>query len=309
MRPTVPTLLAVLLAAVSAVQAADAPGAFVPVRAGEDGRIPAAALSAALDAVGRSGHPRHVVVLVHGFNTPYHRSAEHYEHAAALLRRQFDRLNEPVSVVGLQWPSSAGALREWLPKSFASFLLKKLGFRNAVRDPYLAKIPVDRAVGRVGLRQVVFALQERFPEAGVHLIGHSMGAEVIAHAVAPDITEIPKAGPAPEEPERPCSVGLVALLGADLDYNAIDRAPPRTPGTGLPRLLWVTFPRFDAAEDRALRVRRLVRGRGPSATVFHWSGASSTTMRLPRGRWSTTRTRSPTTITSRITSRRPACGG
>src|SRR4051794_15708532 len=112
-------ILAAAAAALPASHAADTPSAFVPVRTGKDGRIAPEALAAALDAAGRSGRPRHVVVLVHGFDTPYFRSEADYEKVAAHLREEFQRLNEPVTVIGLQWPSSVGAMREWLPKSFA----------------------------------------------------------------------------------------------------------------------------------------------------------------------------------------------
>lgn len=238
-----------------------APAAFVPLRAERDGSIPKPARDEALNALSRQGPPDHVVILVHGFDTPYFASTEQYEQIAAPLQEDFRKLGQRVGVIGLQWPSNAGAMRDWLPKSFAHITLRTIGFRNAVRDPYLSKVPIARSVGRVGLRQIIFDLQERYPASRIHLIGHSMGTEVIAQALDPEITKVGPRGPQPYEPARACDVGLLCLAGSDLDYDAIKKAPQRTTATGSASLVWVTYPKLGAREDQVLRLRKIPRGK------------------------------------------------
>jgi len=237
---------------------ASEPAAFIPVRAGKDGAIPEAVRAEALSVAGRDGAPRHLVILVHGWDTPYYASTASYETAALRFQAEFRRHDVSSGVIGLQWPSSAGAAREWVPRSFAGFVTRKVGFRNAVRDPYLSKLAVARAVGRVGLRQLVFDARRRFPGTRIHLVGHSMGTEVIAHAVEPEMTPVPRRGPRPYEPGRPCAVDLVALLGSDLDYDAAARAPQQPLAA---EMVWTTFPKLEARQDMALRARRLPRGK------------------------------------------------
>jgi hypothetical protein len=254
---------ALALAAAPAGRAQGAPPSFVPLRITRDARLSREAREAALQGLAaQQPDPQHVVVLVHGWDTPLYASARQYAEVAPRVKAEFDRLGDRVAILGVQWDSDAGPRRAWLPTAFAHYVFGFAGFRNAVRDPYSSRVPVARAAGRLGLRQMLFDIEDRFPNAQVHVFAHSMGAETAIHALDPSFTPFEGRGEPVYLPERPLKLGIVALAGADLDYDAQARTH-RGPGDRgvLPSLLWITLPKLGTTKDKVLSIRKRARGK------------------------------------------------
>jgi alpha/beta hydrolase family protein DUF900 len=198
-----------------------------------------------------------IVVLIHGFKTTLRRGTTEYSDLARRLGREADAFGLKLALVGVHWASSPGPGRSWLPQAFLSRVTSLLGFHNAVKNPYLAKVRLARQAGRTGLRSVLFRLQDEFPAAPLHLFVHSLGAQMLVSALAPEGAKDEKAPPAIEQPERVPGVGMVALAGADLDEDVFARRA--TPAVRLAlcraRVWWVTVPEQGKA-DGVLELRR-----------------------------------------------------
>lgn len=254
--------LAVLAAATLALPPLSAEPAlsFTPIWVPRSGEIPKEARQKALDGLAaQQSDPQHIAVLIHGFDTPVYASDKQYNQVAPVVKAQFDKLHERVAVLGVQWDSNVGPQREWLPAEFGSVMVGFVGLKKVIRDPYTSRIPIARTMGRVGLREMLFDVQERFPNAHIHLMAHSMGAEAAAHAINPEFTPIKKDTPI-YQPERPLKLDVVALAGADLDFDAGAKSKPVNPAAA-PRLIWVTLPKLGASRDKVLDLRKRVRSK------------------------------------------------
>jgi hypothetical protein len=251
---------ALALAAGAREPAADAELSFVPLRFGRDtSATPEARQAALAELARREPKPQHLVVLIHGWDDPVYQSTKEYSQIADDAQAYFQRRRERAVVLGIQWDSDAGALRDWLPKAVAFRLLNAVGLKKKLDDPYLQKVELARSVGRRGLRQTLFDLEDRFPHARVHLWIHSLGAEAAMHALAPTLTSGDPNNPFETYcPERTPRVDVLALAGADLDRDLLDRNSGWTQAQ-LPRLLWLTMPPFGVGRDRTLILRKLVR--------------------------------------------------
>src|SRR4051812_18866506 len=161
-----------------------------------------------------------IVVLIHGFAVTPRCGTEEFTDIARRLRRQGEPAGLRPSIVGVHWDSDAGPLGSWMVQATAQRLTSLLGMRRAVRNPYLEKRALAARTGRTGLRAVLFRLQDRFPQVPVHLFSHSLGAEVVVSALAPEAGD--PSLPA-EQPNRPLHLGAVVLAGADLDYDRFSR--------------------------------------------------------------------------------------
>ncbi|HTE17520.1 MAG TPA: alpha/beta hydrolase, partial [Armatimonadota bacterium] len=218
-----PLLLVAACATALAAGAEEEPaGAFVSMRVARSGDIPAEQRAQAVAELARQqADPQHVVVLVHGWDTPYYQSTRQFGRVAPQVRAEFDRLNERAAVLGIQWDSNVGPRRTWIPAAFGHYFFSLLGLRKVIRDPYTSRIPVARTLGRTGLRQILFDVRDRFPEARIHVFAHSMGAEATAHAINPEFTPLSAGDDTPVyRPERPLKLDVVALAGADLDFDS-----------------------------------------------------------------------------------------
>ena len=260
------------LAALGALLSLKLPGAaaaapargFVPVRISNDARLSPELRDEVLAAVREeNAAPQHIVVLIHGWDTPPYESARQYEIVARHAHAAYETLGESVVVVGLQWASDAGALRSWAPRACFFYLVTAAGFRNALRDPYQTRIPTARATGRQALRELLFALRGQFPKTRLHLFAHSMGAEVAAHALDPDFTPKKQRKELPAfRPDDALAVDVVALAGADLDHDASKNRPPSPEESEhRPRLLWITLPKVGSRRDKVLMLRKSARNK------------------------------------------------
>lgn len=253
-----------MTAALAPVAAQEQPGACALVWVPRDGRLTKEARDQALaDLARQEASPQHLVLLVHGWDTPQDQSRKQYAEVAPRVRAEFQRLGERVAILGVQWDSDAGARRAWVPAALGYQLMRLLGFKNAIRDPYTSRIPRARAVGRRALRELCFDAQERFPGVRSHLFIHSMGAEAAIHAVDPGFST--HAGQREEEtylPERPLKLDIVALVGADLDKDAQKRRIVANDARiSPPGLLWITLPKVGSQQDRVLKLRKRARGK------------------------------------------------
>lgn len=261
-------LAATPVAPVKPVRQVAPPLPFIPLRI--DGKTASSTPEARRRAIAalraQDPHPTQLVVLIHGWDTPERQSNKDYAQIGGDLRLAFQRRGEQVSVVGVQWDSNAGALRDWLAKSVASRLLRGVGLKKAAKDPYSTRVPMARSVGRRGLRELLLDLQAQFPQARLHVLAHSLGCEAAVHALNPETSDPDKDVDKEEEelpafmPDRRLHLDLMVLAGADLDPN-FPLDTPELANARLPKLLWVTVSEFGVGKDRILALRRLARNR------------------------------------------------
>lgn len=230
---------------------------YVPVVLEKDGQAAAGALDRMVTRVrtelGEKRGP--VVVMVHGFAQTPESAAKDFDVAAERLKTEARTAGYPMAVVGVHWDSHAGSLHKWMLQATGARITSLLGMKKAVKNPYLEKTNLAREVGRTGLRSVLFRIEDSFPGAPVHGLAHSLGAEVVVSALAPEGGK--KDGELPVvAPERTARLGLVALVGADLDCDRFARKEDLT-RMALRRadVWWVTVPKKGAA-DAVLELRR-----------------------------------------------------
>jgi hypothetical protein len=195
--------------------------------------------------------PDHIVVLVHGYHTVREESASQFEEVAARLRSQFGKRQEKLLVIGLQWESAvAGAELPW-----------------EAEDAYLRMVSRARNVGHQAGRQLLLRVQKQYPKAHLNILGHSLGCEVAAACLLPEMVygdDLDKS--AAFEPKQDLFFNLVGLCGSDLDYDVWYKShitfrskKART------RLLWMTISPYLGERDRTLQVRKVSRGRAGGA--------------------------------------------
>jgi hypothetical protein len=149
-------------------------------------------------------------------------------------------------------------MAKWVPKAVGHRLTSLLGFKHAIKNPYLEKLKLARQTGRTGLRSVFFRLQEAAPGVPIHVLAHSMGSEVVVAALAPEASNSPgEKQPDIEQPDRTLQLGMVTLAGADLDYDMFcrERGGVLEQALGRAQVWWITVPQEKHA-DGMLEVRR-----------------------------------------------------
>lgn len=229
---------------------------YTPMVLNQDGTADAAEL----DALAGSLHRRirdertQVVVLVHGFAVDAEHATHDYRDIAQRLRAEATAAGLREEVVGLYWPSASGDAASWMLKATGNRITSLLGFRHAVANPYLEKCKLAGQTGRTGLRALLFRIQSEFPRNPVNLFSHSLGAQVVVSALAPETS---KARDAVEQPGRALRVGVVTLAGADLDCDAFNKKNDIATRLALKRaaVWWVTLPKTGEA-DAVLELRR-----------------------------------------------------
>lgn len=246
---------------------------FVPVRI-EDASsdLPASVRQSALEQVAaQEAQPTQIVALIHGFDTSYDQSEAQYNVIAGEIRREFRARGERVAIVGIQWPSDAGAMRKWLPRSLAHYTLKAIGFTKAVKDPYQQRVLMAGNLGARPVRELLLDLEERFPAAHLQVFAHSLGCVVALHAVDPVSDPDEMAGSLSFEPGKKLNVDILSLAAADVDQD--QPLPVFGNGAANIRLFWITLPERGARRDRVLVLRKLTQGkaavgdRGPDLAV------------------------------------------
>lgn len=85
---------------------------------------------------------------------------------------------------------------------------------------YLRKVALARSAGRGPARKLLLALQEKYPEAHISLLGHSTGNELTTAALSPEIV-YDGTEPFVEtfEPQKEVRVLMHFLVGADINYD------------------------------------------------------------------------------------------
>ena len=231
---------------------------FYCVKLLQDGRADQNSLNAVATRLQRQAAdgPLQVLVMIHGFQTPEEAADQDYEQIAGRLARQSSRLGMRTFLVGLHWDSGSAALGKWLPKAVGHRLTSLLGFKKAIKNPYLEKVREARRAGRTGLRSVLFRLQAAAPEAPIHVMAHSLGAEVVVAGLAPEANLSDPNEPI-EHRGQPLALGVVTLLGADVDYDAFsrDRANSALQALSQAQVWWITVPEEKSA-DGMLELRR-----------------------------------------------------
>jgi hypothetical protein len=235
--------------------------AYHSIILGAGGRAEAPALDRLASEVRQdvAGERAQIVVMVHGFQTPLAEGQEQFETIANRLRKDSNRLGMHTCIIGVHWDSGSDSMAKWVPKAVGNRLTSLLGFKKAIKNPYLEKLKLARLTGRTGLRSVLFRLQESAPGVPIHVIAHSMGAEVTVAALAPEASAADAASGEGEveQPERTLRVGLVTLAGADLDYDMFcrERGGVLEQALGRAQVWWVTVPSSKRA-DGMLEIRR-----------------------------------------------------
>ncbi|MBX3172214.1 MAG: alpha/beta hydrolase [Candidatus Eremiobacteraeota bacterium] len=201
--------------------------------------------------------PDHIVVLVHGYNVPREDGASQFQEVADRCYGALAKLGRTSVVVGLEWDSAApGAQTPWRAK-----------------NAYLTKVERARIVGHNAARQVLLRLQKEFPRAKINVLAHSLGCEVSAGALFPNIVyedEIPKT--ASYDPAQAMRWNCWALTGSDLDYNVwyngqVEFESPQSRAD----LLWMTISPYvgNGFRDQVLQVRQAVRGMAGGSAFPH----------------------------------------
>jgi len=196
-------------------------------------------------------------VMVHGFDSSRSRGEKDYREISERLRPESEKLGFNIGTVGIHWDSDAGDRAKWLLQATGSRVTSLLGLKKAVKNPYLEKCELAAQVGRSGLRSVFFRLQEEFPMVPVHVVAHSMGAQVVVSALAPQVAAKNEDQVPTVEPQRPVRLGMVTLAGADLDCDLFTRKENTVVRMALRRakVWWFTVP--DAGQaDGILELRR-----------------------------------------------------
>ncbi|MFN8610283.1 MAG: alpha/beta hydrolase [Vulcanimicrobiota bacterium] len=217
--------------------------------------------------------PDHVVVLVHGYNVPREDGADQFQEVADRCYQALSKLGRSAVVVGLEWDSAApGAQTPW-----------------RAEDAYLQKVARARVVGHKAARQLLLRLQKEFPRARLDVLAHSLGCEVSAGALFPNIvyddeifqpaasaeSEAPSPGPHTfdsYDPSQALHLNCWALTGSDLDYNVwakgqVEFDSPQSRAD----LLWMTISPYvgNGFRDQVLQIRQMSRGMAGGSAFPH----------------------------------------
>ena len=242
----VPLLLAVLFAAGQA-QASPDTSAFVPVWTADGSPLSGPQVDDIVkEMVKRQPNPVNIVVLMHGYHTLREESSSQFQQVAQRAQAEFDRRKEKALVVGIQWESA----------------LPGAGVPWDAEDVYFQALGRARKVGHQPARQVLLAIQKRFPKAHLSIWGHSLGCEVAAACLIPELKYTDDAVKSDAfEPQQDIQAGLLALCGSDLDYDVWYKGQvdfrskkPRA------RLAWMTISPYLGDRDKTLQVRAVSRG-------------------------------------------------
>ncbi len=221
--------------------------AAVPIWLGDGSLLSPADLEAALGRVLKNQPgPQHIVVLVHGYHTTREESAQQFQEIGRRFQSQYAACNENALVIGLQWESAiAGAGVPW-----------------EAEEAYLSMVGRARKVGHNAARQVLMRLAKQFPKADMSLYGHSLGCEVSAACLLPEINygdDLEKSSA--YLPQQDLSCLLISLVGSDLDYDVWYKSglvfrdkKPRA------RMIYMTISPYLGDRDKTLQVRQMSRG-------------------------------------------------
>ena len=211
---------------------------------------PAAVEKTLADANALESDPEQIVVFIHGFKKPRDGSTRDFNALTQRLQPMFAKDSTQVMFVGLQWESATKAS-----------LLK-------MQKTYLDTVPLARSVGRGPARQLLLELQKRYPKAHVSVFAHSMGCEVAAAALLPEI-RYDDQQPYVEtyKPSEQVQLDMLTLAGSDLDFDFWYKSDiSARKFEGRCRFTWLTVADHLERGDRVLNMRSRVRGKAAGAT-------------------------------------------
>lgn len=196
-------------------------------------------------------NPSHIVLLVHGFDNTQAQSTQQFNEVTPRIQGEFAKRNQTVPVIGVQWNSAPeGGLLD-LPGQYGD------------------KVVTARSVGRTPMRQLLLKLQERFPKASLDVMAHSMGCELTAAALVPELKFDDESAQIPVfQPAQDAHLTTATLCGSDLDYDiwfkggvAFRTQNPRV------RFVWMTMSQIAGDDrDKVLEMRKLARGQAAGST-------------------------------------------
>jgi len=186
--------------------------------------------------------PTSLILLVHGYGVVRQAQYQPYEEVA----RRLSSTSPRSLVLGIQWDSAApGDKVPW-----------------QTEEAYFKMISRARGVGHLALRQLLLDVHQRFPKLPVVVLSHSLGCEVAAAAVYPQLRYFDDAEPtqAGLEPVKPLQIRLLGLLGSDLDYDLWWKSKLNFSQPTNVELHWMTISSYLGQRDKALLVRKVSRG-------------------------------------------------
>ena len=194
-------------------------------------------------------NPEQIFVFIHGFDDPRDYTTNEYNELVQRIQEQYKDHPTRLGMVGLQWDSAV------------------TGSILSTDKVYFEKIPLARSIGRNPARHLLFALQDRHPKAHITLLAHSMGCEIAAAALLPEISY------ADYEPfvdtylpAKTLKISMMVLAGSDLDYDFWYKS--QLPGKDLTErcgLTWATMSDYLGKGDKVLNVRGKIRGKAGGA--------------------------------------------
>ena len=240
-------LLLLALCLVLPLGASDSPSGWVPLWLGDGSRLDSAALEQVVREVQQQeAHPQHLVVLVHGYHTTREESNEQFQEVATRVLQSYRNRGLKVAIVGLQWESA----------------LASAGVPWEAEEVYLSAVARARQVGHQPARQVLLRLQKAFPKAHINLLAHSLGCEIAAACLLPEMAygdDLEKSQAF--EPRQDIFFNSVALCGSDLDYDVWYKSQVNFRSKqARTHLLWMTVSPYQGARDKTLQVRQMSRG-------------------------------------------------
>jgi len=224
------------------------PSAFVPIWTPDGSLLSQSQLDEAFKLMNKQqSKPTHILVLMHGYHTMREDSTAQFQQVAQRAQAEFAQRQERVLVVGIQWESA----------------LPGAGVPWDAEDVYFEALGRARNLGHQAARQVLLALQQKFPKAHYSIWGHSLGCEVAAACLMPEIQYGDDATKSSAfQPKQDIHIDMLALCGSDLDYDvwykghvSLRQRKPRM------RLAWMTISPYLGERDKTLQLRNVSRGR------------------------------------------------
>lgn len=252
-------ILVSLLLAVAGLQAgaAQEPTGYAQLWIEKSARVsPQAVQATVAEVLHQEQDPEEIVVMIHGFKKPRAGSTNDFNVLAERIEAQFEESGVRAALVGVQWDSSVAVAKA-----------TGLDALRMIRE-YHDAIPIARSVGRGPARELLLALQDRFPKAHLTVLAHSMGCEVAAAALLPETKyeEYVPFVPA-YEPKRVVGLDMLVLAGSDLDYDFWYRSGISARDMeGRARMTWLTVADYLNKGDKVLNTRKRVRGRASGSS-------------------------------------------
>jgi len=239
------------------------PGRYSPVWLGKGERLSAEQIDKSVAPV-LAQKPDHLVVLVHGYGIPKDETKEDYAKVSEDVKNILQTRGVRSAVLGVQWESA-------VPGD---------GVPWQTEDAYFTAITRARSVGHVPLRQLLLEVEKRSPNTKVDVLAHSLGCEVSAAAIYPELTYKDDAkdfAPA-YAPGTPLKTNFFGLMGSDLDYDVWYKSQmpfsAQNPRVGMH---WMTISSYVGDRDQALIVRKISRGFAGGTAI----------PRMTEGQWDT----------------------